>query len=312
MGFAGNSVQGFRVYAWKAVPSFPQIALCFPSFALRPQPFWLLESGNNGNLALSPSSLTAAFNMDFSILAIKSASLSRVLATLASLGGAALTSKSSGNSPPVSLSWGGGAGCWDVVDIGLWACPPPPWWNQTSRTRTEPPRVRPTRRLVLRLWDFQMSTSALSFQLTSCWPGAKGFGSKRRKSFRWPSLPLDLRKWQGRVRFQCTQGLAGRRGWDKAGSGVLRDLFLTTSTTIGEWQWDENILMEYVVAQLFDDDGLCSRLSYMWLRVEDSKWKIFCEVVVRLEPNRDEGRRSQLMLIFQIRDLEMANCFVFW
>ena len=27
------------VYAWRAVPSFPQIALCFPSLALRPQPF---------------------------------------------------------------------------------------------------------------------------------------------------------------------------------------------------------------------------------------------------------------------------------
>ena len=32
-------VQGSRVYAWTAVPSFPQIALCFPSFPLRPQPF---------------------------------------------------------------------------------------------------------------------------------------------------------------------------------------------------------------------------------------------------------------------------------
>ena len=39
VGFWGNLVQGFRVYAWRAVPSFPQIALCFPSFALRPQPF---------------------------------------------------------------------------------------------------------------------------------------------------------------------------------------------------------------------------------------------------------------------------------
>ena len=28
-----------RLYAWRAVPSFPQIALCFPSLALRPQPF---------------------------------------------------------------------------------------------------------------------------------------------------------------------------------------------------------------------------------------------------------------------------------
>ena len=39
MGFGGNLVQGFRVYAWRAVPRFPQIALCFPSLALRPQPF---------------------------------------------------------------------------------------------------------------------------------------------------------------------------------------------------------------------------------------------------------------------------------
>ena len=39
VGFRGNSVQGLRAYAWRAVPSLPQIALCFPSFALRPQPF---------------------------------------------------------------------------------------------------------------------------------------------------------------------------------------------------------------------------------------------------------------------------------
>ena len=120
-----------------------------------------------------------------------------------------------------------------------------------------------------------LETGDAGMGLLCWWPGAKGFGSKRRKWFRWPSFPLDLRKWQGRVRFQCTQGLAGGRGWDKAGSGVLCDLFLTTSTTIGEWQWDKDILLEYLVAQLFDDDGLCSRLSYMWRRVEDSKWKTF-------------------------------------
>ena len=40
MGFGGNLVQGFRVYAWRAVPSFPQIALWVPSLALWPQPFW--------------------------------------------------------------------------------------------------------------------------------------------------------------------------------------------------------------------------------------------------------------------------------
>ena len=39
VGFWGNLVQGFRVYAWRAVPSFPQIALCFLTLALRPQPF---------------------------------------------------------------------------------------------------------------------------------------------------------------------------------------------------------------------------------------------------------------------------------
>ena len=43
------------------------------------------------------------------------------------------------------------------------------------------------------------------------------------------------------------------------------------------------------------------------LQVKD----FFCEVVVRLEPNRDEGRRRQLMLMVQIRDLEMANGVVF-
>ena len=37
-GFAANLVQGFRVYAWRAVPSLLQIALWDPSFALWPQP----------------------------------------------------------------------------------------------------------------------------------------------------------------------------------------------------------------------------------------------------------------------------------
>ena len=41
VGFAANLVQGFRAYAWRAVPSLLQIALCFPSLALWPQPFWL-------------------------------------------------------------------------------------------------------------------------------------------------------------------------------------------------------------------------------------------------------------------------------
>ena len=38
MGFGGNLVQGFRVYAWRAVPSLLQIALWVPSLALWPQP----------------------------------------------------------------------------------------------------------------------------------------------------------------------------------------------------------------------------------------------------------------------------------
>ena len=39
MGFGGNLVQELRVYAWRAVPSFPQIALWGPSLAFWPQPF---------------------------------------------------------------------------------------------------------------------------------------------------------------------------------------------------------------------------------------------------------------------------------
>ena len=39
VGFGGNLVHGFRAYAWRAVPSFPQIALWGPSFTLWPQPF---------------------------------------------------------------------------------------------------------------------------------------------------------------------------------------------------------------------------------------------------------------------------------
>ena len=38
VGFGGNLVQGFRAYAWRAVPSFPQIALWGPSFTFWPQP----------------------------------------------------------------------------------------------------------------------------------------------------------------------------------------------------------------------------------------------------------------------------------
>ena len=44
VGFGGNLVQGFRVYIWRAVPSFPQIAQCCPSLALRPQPFEEMKS----------------------------------------------------------------------------------------------------------------------------------------------------------------------------------------------------------------------------------------------------------------------------
>ena len=35
---SANLVQGFRIYPWIAVPSFPQIPLCCFSFAIRPQP----------------------------------------------------------------------------------------------------------------------------------------------------------------------------------------------------------------------------------------------------------------------------------
>ena len=42
MGFGGNLVQGFRAYAWRAVPSFPQIALWGLSFTLWPQPLGFL------------------------------------------------------------------------------------------------------------------------------------------------------------------------------------------------------------------------------------------------------------------------------
>ena len=38
VGFGGNLVQWFGVYAWRAVPSFPQIAPWGPSFTLWPQP----------------------------------------------------------------------------------------------------------------------------------------------------------------------------------------------------------------------------------------------------------------------------------
>ena len=47
MGFGGNLVQGFRVYAWRAVPCLLQIALWVPSFALWPQPLWNLFKGTN-------------------------------------------------------------------------------------------------------------------------------------------------------------------------------------------------------------------------------------------------------------------------
>ena len=44
VGFGGNLVQGFRAYAWRAVPSFPQIALLGPSLAFWPQPFQSLAA----------------------------------------------------------------------------------------------------------------------------------------------------------------------------------------------------------------------------------------------------------------------------
>ena len=64
MGFGGNLVQGFRAYAWRAVPSFPQIALWSPSLAFWPQPFVLIAffpsfSGGRGwkRKAVTPTRL---------------------------------------------------------------------------------------------------------------------------------------------------------------------------------------------------------------------------------------------------------------
>ena len=48
VGFGGNLVQGFRVYAWRAVPSFPQIALCALEMQSDPSP---LESRTSLTLA---------------------------------------------------------------------------------------------------------------------------------------------------------------------------------------------------------------------------------------------------------------------
>ena len=39
MGFGGNLVQGFRVYARRAVPSFPQTALCALEMQPGPSPY---------------------------------------------------------------------------------------------------------------------------------------------------------------------------------------------------------------------------------------------------------------------------------
>ena len=44
VGFAANLVQGFRVYAWRAVPSFPQIALCALEMQSDPSPLELRPS----------------------------------------------------------------------------------------------------------------------------------------------------------------------------------------------------------------------------------------------------------------------------
>ena len=45
--FGGNLVQGFRVYAWRAVPSFPQITLCALEMQSDPSP---LNSVNGTSL----------------------------------------------------------------------------------------------------------------------------------------------------------------------------------------------------------------------------------------------------------------------
>ena len=54
VGFGVNLVQGFRVYAWRAVPSFPQIELCVPSFALRPQPLYYKLNSPAPEIANAP------------------------------------------------------------------------------------------------------------------------------------------------------------------------------------------------------------------------------------------------------------------
>ena len=45
VGFGGNLVQGFRVYPWTAVQSFPQIVLCFSLFLMFSLAgFWYVNS----------------------------------------------------------------------------------------------------------------------------------------------------------------------------------------------------------------------------------------------------------------------------
>ena len=64
----GNLVQGFRVYAWRAVPSFPQIALCALEMQSDPSPLELRTSLTLADISKDISNLrpqennTSSFN----------------------------------------------------------------------------------------------------------------------------------------------------------------------------------------------------------------------------------------------------------
>ena len=77
VGFGGNLVQGFRVYAWRAVPSLLQIALWVPSFALWPQPFGCpLSMASTWSCQLSLGSIQRSWVFCWSSIASKSLSFS--------------------------------------------------------------------------------------------------------------------------------------------------------------------------------------------------------------------------------------------
>ena len=67
VGFGGNLVQGFRAYAWRAVPSFPQIALWGPSLAFWPQPFAVLWFDLNTDSTQGESQYYNAYEKDIAV-----------------------------------------------------------------------------------------------------------------------------------------------------------------------------------------------------------------------------------------------------